>query len=196
MSDPRPDVCTAIAAIIAVQSADPEQASGQPVETIYGQQVERWLRRLVPEPTVPLAIAARAQHFERWAIPRTDYPSDRAGYLRWRVAVHRRQGERVGAVLVAAGLPPELAARVGVLVAKQAPAGDPEGQALEDAACLTFLEHELTSFVDQHPTYDDAKLIAIIRKTWRKMSPAARTLAGTIPLPPAISALVGRSLAA
>jgi hypothetical protein len=195
MSDAHPDVQAALAAIAAVQAADPEQQDGRAAEARYGEQVAVWVGRLVGEPSTALAIAARAQHFERWAIPRSAYPNDRAGYLRWRIAVHRRQGERVRAVLAAAGLPAPLAERVGMLIAKQAPAGDAEGQALEDAACLTFLEHEWRSFIQDHPTYDDDKLITIIRKTWRKMSPAARALAGTIAMPADLAALVGRALA-
>ena len=50
----------------------------------------------------------------------------------------------------------------------------PNTQLLEDVTDLVFLEHYLTGFAAQHPDYDEAKWIEIIRKTWQKMSQAAR----------------------
>lgn len=70
---------------------------------------------------------------------------------------------------------------------------DPEAQALEDSAFLVFLESELASFAAAHAP---DKVIAILRKTWRKMSEPARAAALALPLPPAAQALVARALAA
>jgi hypothetical protein len=80
--------------------------------------------------------------------------------------------------------------RVAQLVAKAAPKGDTEAQALEDAACLTFIATELGDFASQHPDYTRDKFIDIIRKTWRKMSPRGHQLALTIPLSEALKDLV------
>ena len=63
-------------------------------------------------------------------------------------------------------------------------------QALEDAACLVFLESEIGAFATAHSTYPREKFIAILRKTWRKMSPAAREAALGLDLPAAIAELV------
>ena len=51
---------------------------------------------------------------------------------------------------------------------------DPQVQLFEDAICLVFLENELTEFSTRH---DRAKLIAILQKTWEKMSPDGRAAA-------------------
>ena len=63
-------------------------------------------------------------------------------------------------------------------------------QALEDAACLVFLENEISAFAAQHAEYPREKFVDILRKTWRKMSPAARDAALALELPPAIAELV------
>ena len=44
---------------------------------------------------------------------------------------------------------------------------DPEAQLLEDVVCLVFLENYFAEFAREH---DEAKLIDIVRKTWKKMS--------------------------
>jgi tRNAThr (cytosine32-N3)-methyltransferase len=187
------DLAPLRAALDAAHAADPERGpDGQPAEQVYVAAVERWIGRLVPDPSPALLLAARAQHLERWAIPRGSFPLDRAGYHAWRTAVHRRQGERAQAILAAAGADPALAARVGVLVAKGAK-GEPEGQALEDAACLVFLERELVPFAAAHPEYPRAKHVDIIRRSWRKMSPAGQALAAGIELPPAVAGLVAEA---
>lgn len=181
------------AAIDAAHDADPVRRDGRPAEAVYADHLDRWLRRLVPAPSPALALAARAQHLERWAIPRASFPMDRPGYHAWRQAVHKRQGQRAEELLRAAGADATLAQRVNLLVAKAAK--DDEGQALEDAACLVFLEQELAGFAAEHPEYTREKNIDIIRRSWRKMSPAARALAATITLPPALAELVGAATA-
>jgi tRNAThr (cytosine32-N3)-methyltransferase len=149
--------------------------------------VEHWVEALVAEPSIALRLAARAQHLERWAIPRSEYPEGRGGYLRWRSAVHARQGERVRQILADAGADAGLTERVAGLVAKRMPPADPEAQALEDAACLVFLETQLEDFSRKHAR---DKVVDVVRKTWRKMSPAGRQAAGTLALPEGLPALV------
>ncbi len=178
------------AALDAAHAADPVQVDGRAAEQVYADRVDHWARRLEPSPSPALALAARAQHLERWAIPRASFPIDRPGYHRWRKAVHARQGERAREILLGAGCDDGLAARVGVLVAKAAAKGDPEGQVLEDAACLVFIADELSGFAAEHADYSREKFIDIIRRTWVKMSPGAHALALTIPLPPALRELV------
>jgi tRNAThr (cytosine32-N3)-methyltransferase len=182
-------------ALDAVHAADPVRVDGEAAELRHVRAVERWVGRLTPQAGPALRLAARAQHLERWAIPRDRFPLDRAGYHRWRRAVQQRQGDRVREILTAAGCDAALAERVALLVAKTAPAGDADAQALEDAACLTFLEDELAAFAAGHADYPREKFVAILRRTWVKMSPAARALAGTIPLPDALAALVREATA-
>jgi hypothetical protein len=181
----------AVAAIDAAHRADPRSHEGVPYELFYADRMVAWVRRLVGEPDPALLLAARAQHFERWAIPRESHPKGRGGYLLWRIDVHRRQGERVGQLLEEAGCDEATRARVAALVSKSAPRGDAGAQALEDAACLVFLESELATFLKDYPR---EKTVEILRKTWRKMSPEGQRLAGTLTLPADAAELVGEAL--
>ena len=180
-------------ALGAAHAADPHTVDGRPREAVYAARVEAWVSRLVDSPSLALRLAAQAQHLERWAIPRRDFPEGRGGYLRWRSAVHQRQGLRARKLLVAAGCEAPLAEHVQRLVAKATPQDDPEAQALEDAACLVFLETELGDFVRKH---EHEKVADILRKTWTKrMSPRARELALALDLPPQTAELVRAALA-
>jgi tRNAThr (cytosine32-N3)-methyltransferase len=105
--------------------------------------------------------------------------------------VHQRQGDRVRSLLVASGCEAALADRVAALVSKSAARGDAEAQALEDAACLVFLEHELGDFAGRHPR---DKTVDVLRKTWRKMSPAGQRVALQLELTEPVRALVQEAL--
>jgi tRNAThr (cytosine32-N3)-methyltransferase len=179
------------AAIDAAHAADPRAQDGAAGELLYADRVEAWIARLVTDVLPALRLAARAQHLERWAIPRSDFPEGRGGYLRWRSAVHQRQGERVRAILAGVGCSEAVTARVATLIAKAAPKDDPDAQALEDAACLVFLEHELADFARQHPR---EKAIDVLRKTWKKMSAAGQQTALALPLGEAERGLVEDAL--
>jgi hypothetical protein len=179
------------ALIDAAHAADTRTVEGKPYEIVYADRLLAWVRRLVPEPEPALVLAARAQHLERWAIPRDAHPPGRGGYLRWRSEVHRRQGQRVRELMSAAGVGAELAERVATLVAKAAPRGDADAQALEDAACLVFLETELVPFLRDQPR---DKTIDVLKKTWRKMSPAGQKAALAVKLAPEAEDLVREAL--
>jgi tRNAThr (cytosine32-N3)-methyltransferase len=163
MSDP---VTAALAAIDAAHRQDPEGR-----ELGYAEAITGWVARLVPDASPALRLAARCQHLERWTLPRTAYPMDKVGYHAWRREQYRRQGARAKDLCLGAGVDAAIAERVERLVAKQL-AKDPEGAALEDAACLVFLEREAPLFVAAHPDYTADKYVDILRKTARKMSPA------------------------
>ena len=68
---------------------------------------------------------------------------------------------------------------------------DADTQTLEDVICLVFLEHYLPAFATQH---DDAKLVDILRKTWRKMSERGRSAALQLDLAPEIRTLVEKAI--
>ena len=93
-------------------------------------------------------------------------------------------------MLLEAGVPTEEAAEVATWVSKSGLKTNPGTQALEDAACLVFLENEISDFAAQHAEYPREKFIDILRKTWRKMTPRAQQFALALDLPPAIGALV------
>ena len=143
----------------------------QPRELFYAQRLTEWVLRLCPEASEVLQLAARCQHICRWMIPRNSYPMTRAGYLRWREELKRFHAQRSSEILREAGYPEEMIARVRELNLKKNLGEDPECQVLEDALCLETLQYQLGDLMDK--TEPD-KMVAILQKTWKKMSPAAR----------------------
>jgi len=85
-----------------------------------------------------------------------------------------------------------LAERVKGLVAKDLPMSDPEMQVLEDAACLTFLSHGLDDFGKGK---DDAKMVDIFAKTWKKMSRAGHRWALEVEYSPRMLGLIVQGIA-
>ena len=180
----------------AAHAADPARAAdGRPAELAYADNMERWVARIVPGADPVLLLAARCQHLERWAVPRASFPLGKAGYLGWRRSLYGKQAERARQLLVEAGVPAAQAADVATWVSKTGLKTNPGTQALEDAACLVFLENEISEFDGQHADYPREKFIDILRKSWRKLSPRAQELARTLDLPGSIAALVRDALA-
>jgi tRNAThr (cytosine32-N3)-methyltransferase len=177
--------------IDAAHAADPTRtADGNAAELVYADRMEAWVWRLVPAASPLLRLAARSQHLERWSVPRHTFPMDKAGYHAWRRSLYTRQAERARSILLEAGVPADEAAEVAVWVSKTGLKTNAGTQALEDAACLVFLENEISAFAAQHAEYPREKFVDILRKTWRKMSPAARDAALKLELPAAIAELV------
>lgn len=177
-------------------AADPNRAAdGQPAELVYGERMDLWVCRLVPDASALLRLAARAQHLERWRVPRSSFPMDKAGYHAWRRSLYTKQAERARELLLQAGVPEAEAAEVATWISKAELKTNPGTQALEDAACLVFLENEISAFAGQHAEYPREKFIEILRKTWRKMTPRAQQFALGLELPSAISALVREAVA-
>ena len=182
--------------IDAAHAADPTRTGdGRAAESVYADRLEAWVARLVADATPLLRLAARCQHLERWSVPRASFPMDRPGYLAWRRSLYVKQAERARELLLSAGVSATEAAEVATWVSKTGLKTNPGTQALEDAACLVFLENEIAAFAAQHADYPREKFIDIIRKTWRKMSPAAQGLARGLTLPPGIAALVQEAVA-
>ena len=71
---------------------------------------------------------------------------------------------------------------------------DPEMQLLEDVICVVFLEFYFADFAFQHE-HEEAKVIDILRKTWKKMTPRGRDAALTLPLNESARRLVAKALA-
>lgn len=161
-------------------------------ELAYAEAMTRHLEGLVEQPSEALRIAVRAQHFERWRYPRTDFPAGRSGYLRWRSDAARRQADSMHSLLVSYSVDDDSAARVHALMMKRNRMRDAEAQALEDCACLVFLETELERFARGR---EPAQLDGILSRTWRKMSDAGRRRALTLPIDEGARALLERALA-
>jgi hypothetical protein len=183
---PQP-LATVLAAIDAANAADPTLDGGQPAALLYGQRMSAELAHLHPEASEELQIAARGQHIERWMLPRSDYPAGREGYLTWRRDQGRRHAERVGALMADAGYGPEAIEAVGGMLRKEGIKREPQVQALEDVICFTFIRHYLGDFAT---TQEPEKLLRIVEKTARKMSPEARARAlAEFQMPEAFAAL-------
>jgi len=184
----------------AANAEDPnrelDQGVEHPKELLYGRRMSAMLARLAPQAPESVQLAVRAQHIQRWKTPRADYPMDRQGYLQWRTGLYRFHAEAAAGILEAVGYDGATIARVRAAVSKQDLKGNPEAQLLEDVSGLVFLEHYLAGFVDAHPEWDETKWIEIIRKTWKKLSPEARTfvLAGKIRLPEELNPLIWKAM--
>jgi hypothetical protein len=177
----------------AAHAEDPEQdASGQPAELVYAQRMSAWLAKLAPDASETLRLAARCQHIRRWAIRRGDYPEGVAGYRKWRVDEANAHALIAREILAQAGYDEATAQRVQSLVRKERLKQDPEAQLLEDVICLVFLENYFAQFAQKH---DEVKLVEILRKTWRKMSPRGHEAALNLALPAPLRAIVEKALA-
>jgi hypothetical protein len=181
----------AVEAIDAANSGDPNRLLVRGVdrskEQAHAELVTEWLRRLDSDASEALLLAGRAHHVKRWTIPRAAYPDGRTGYLRWRRALHEVHAEEVGRILTQTGYDAATIERVRDLVTKRGLGRDPEAQALEDALCLVFVE---TQLLDVAARLDREKLVDVVTKTLRKMSPLGIELAGAIDLAPDARAIL------
>ena len=133
----------------------------------------------------------RAQHIERWTCRRKSYPEGRAGYLKWRSDLKSFHAERAGELMREAGYEDRDIERVGALIRKERLKRDPEAQMLEDVACLVFLEHYAGDFIAGH---DDEKVMGILAKTARKMSPDGLAAAQKLTLDERLGSLLVKAL--
>lgn len=186
----------AIAAFDRANAQDPnkEMFDGKeyPKELLYAQRMTDMQERFAPGASEAVKLAVRAQHIQRWKSPRSDYPMDKPGYMLWRTNLYKFHAETAGNLMKEAGYDDEMVARVKTIVGKKELKTNPETQLMEDVADLVFIEHYMLAFAGQHPDYDEAKWIVIIKKTWNKMSSSAHefALAGKIRLPEALVPLI------
>ncbi len=185
----------AIALIDAANADDPNRVEHEgrerPAEVLYSERMSRWLDRIAPDASEGLRLAARAQHIRRWEIPRSSYPDGRVGYHRWRTRLLHFHAETAGELLARAGYDAATIERVQSLLRKERLKADPETQTLEDVICLVFLEDYFADFAGKH---DEEKIVGILRKTWKKMSPRGHEEALRLELPARARALVEKAL--
>jgi len=167
-----------------------------PKELLYSQRMSKMLERYAPDASEPVKLAVHAQHIQRWKIPRGDYSMDRQGYLQWRTGLYMFHAETAGRIMQEAGYEDAMIARVKSIVSKKGLKINAETQLMEDVADLVFIEHYMTGFARQHPEYDEAKWLEIIRKTWQKMSSRAHefALSSKIRLPEALAPLILKAI--
>ena len=190
MSMPPPNTERFTAAIERFDALNAQDPHGK--QLIYAQRMTQWLDKLAPDSAEPLRLAARSQHLMRWQIPRSSFPMDRPGYLKWRTTLYDFHADRAAEVLRDVGYDEATIARVRSLIRKQDLKVDPEMQLLEDVICLVFLENYFAEFARDH---DEQKLIRILQKTWKKMSPRGHEAALGLELGERERDLIVRALA-
>ena len=172
MTVEKPPFDQAIQAFDAIHREDPKKivVGGEelPWSLHYHERLTHWVKQLTRDASQVLLVVARCQHIRRWKIPRDSYPMNKSGYKLWRKTLAQFHAEEAGRVLQEVGYPTEILDRVAALLQKFQLKLDPEVQLFEDAICLVFLEIEFSDFSKKH---DEAKLITILKKTWKKMSP-------------------------
>ncbi len=187
---------TVLRLIDEANSRDPKRAEtdagSQAGEELYGRRMSARLESFLPAAGEALRIAVRGQHIERWTSPRKSYPEGRVGYLRWRKDLKDFHARRVGELMTGAGYDETAVARVAALIRKERLKHDAEAQALEDVVCLVFLEHYAADFIASH---EDPKVVDILAKTARKMSPDGLAAATKLDLEARLSRLLGKALA-
>lgn len=171
---------------------DPDDAGGSPAALLYGQRMAAMLENFDPSADDLLRIAVRAHHIERWTRPRADYPAGRGGYLKWRADLKLFHAAQTSDLMRKAGYAAADIERVAALIRKEGLKRDPQAQTLEDVACLVFLKHYASDFIADH---DDAKVIGILAKTARKMSPHGVSQAAALPLAERLGRLLTSAVA-
>ena len=155
----------------AANAEDPnaELVEGQlfPKELLYAERMTAVLSEFEPEASLALRLTARCQHICRWQIPRNSYEMNRVGYLQWRQELKKFHAKKATEILTKVVYDSELIERVQFLLLKKKLKRDEETQTLEDVICLVFLTFYYEPFLVKH---DDGKIIAILQKTWKKMS--------------------------
>jgi len=138
-----------------------------PKELLYAKRMTKCLKKMAPDASEALQLAVRCQHICRWVIPRKDYPMDRPGYHRWRIALKKFHMNKAEEILKDVGYDKGTIQRVQELLSKTKIKADEESQLLEDIVCLVFLEYYFSDFIEKH---DEEKVVDILKGTWKKMS--------------------------
>jgi len=187
----------AIALFDAANAQDPHQDQGLPKELLYARRMTEMIGRFAPEASEVAQLAVRAQHIQRWIVPRSNYPLGKPGYFAWRTGLYRFHAETAGELMQQAGYDDLMVAQVKTAISKQEIKTNPDTQLVEDVSCLVFLEHYMLGFAGQQAAYTEEKWLGIVRKTWTKMSSAARGFAknGGIRLPEALVPLILKAIA-
>jgi len=187
----------AVARFNQANAEDPNKVlvgdSEYPKELLYAQRMAAQLEQFAPAASEALHLAARCQHIQRWTIPRDQYPAGRKGYKQWRANLAKFHADTASEILRDAGYDETTIRQVQALLRKEKLKSDPEVQTLEDVICLVFLNHYFAEFANKH---EEEKIIDILRKTWKKMSPEGQAAALELDLAPDSKTLVGKALAA
>lgn len=181
----------AIECFDAYNSNDPHReefmGNDYPKELLYAQRMSERLDLYAPNAPEYLRLAARCQHIGRWEIPRDAYPMDRKGYLQWRNILKTHHAKIASGILKDCGYDTDVIDKVTFLLMKKELHRNAETQLLEDVICLVFVQYYLDEFAARH---EDEKVVDILRKTMKKMSPKAIDEVGKISVSEKIGKLI------
>ena len=186
----------AFASFDAYHKNDPnhENMDGRslPKELLYAQRMTERLGKFATDADEVVQLAARCQHIGRWEIPREKYPMDKKGYLQWRNEEKTHHAKIAQTILSEVGYEQEMIDGVKFLLLKKELFSNPRTQLLEDVVCLVFVEYYLEEFAAKH---DDEKVIDILRKTVKKMTPKGKQAVGQLTVSEKMRRLIEQSTA-
>lgn len=162
-------------------------------ELLYAQRMSQRLNDFYPAAPEYLRLAAHCQHIGRWEIPRESYPMDKKGYLQWRNVLKTHHAKLAEQILLSCRYDQTTIEKVKALLVKKELFSNPDTQALEDVICLVFIQYYLEEFAEKH---EPQKVVDILGKTLKKMSPRAIAEAAKIPVSERIKLLIHQALEA
>ncbi len=178
---------------INLQDPNKELYEGKSVakEWLYSQRMTEMTFQYAEDPTEAMQLAARGQHIKRWSIPRNDYPMDRKGYLKWRTDLKLMHAKLMREILEEHEYESDTVDWITMMVKKNKLKTDPSTQALEDIICMVFLKYYFSEFAK---TKSEEKIIAILQKTWAKMTSKGQEMALKLPFEEEEAHLIKKAL--
>ncbi|QQR81042.1 MAG: DUF4202 family protein [Deltaproteobacteria bacterium] len=119
------------------------------------------------------------------------YPEGSKGYHEYRYAQSKLSADFVEKKLREENFSPERLKKIRSIMMNRDVSPFPEGQVLEDALCLAFLEIKFEGYI---PEWGEDKYIRILQNTLVKMSEKAKGLALTISYSPEGHTLLQKAL--
>ena len=188
-------LATLLIAIDEINAQDPNKIlfnnQLQPKELIYGQQMTACLNKHWVKSSEQLQIAVRAQHIKRWHLKRNEFENGKIGYYKWRIALGKYHAQLTASLMLKHGYNEAQAQETAAIIRKDNIKTNNNTQALEDVACLVFLQHYLNDFSTKH---SEEKIIRILQKTWTKMSVKGQEIALALTLPTHLSKILKKAL--
>ncbi len=148
-------------------------------ELIYSERMLQILDHLEPNPSFELKLAAQCQHLERWIVNRGSYPMDRKGYHQWRKAVMDYQLGKTSEILTSVGIDQDDITSILEIISRKGVKHPYESQLIIDVSCVVFIKWYLDPFAEKH---EHDKVIDILAKTAKRMTPKALELVSTFKL--------------
>jgi hypothetical protein len=161
-------------------STETENGISYPAELLYSNRMLAILDLVSPDCSNAMKLAAQCQHFQRWGVPRSDFPYDRRGYHQWRRVVMEYQLKQMQQLLSEVTLDEEDIRWIMNTLRKQGDKSDSDAQIIMDTACLVFLKWYMEPFAKKHET---EKVTDILKKTMRKISSSRHNLISKLDLP-------------